>query len=170
MNRHFDLLTIGAGSGGVAISNRAAIHGAKCALIEAGRIGGTCVNVGCVPKKIMWNAAMLSHALDDAPDYGFSIPAHAFDWNILRLQRDQHVLALNGHYERHLAKNGVEIVRGTASFVGPKSVKVGAEVFTAEHIVIAVGGRPIIPRLPGAGYGITSDGFFELLVERLGRL
>src|SRR6185436_7838992 len=162
MNRHFDLLTIGAGSGGVAISNRAAMHGAKCALIEAGRIGGTCVNVGCVPKKIIWNAAMLSHALDDAPDYGFSIPAHAFDWNILRLQRDQHVLDLNGHYERHLTKNGVEIVRGMASFVGPKSVKVGADVFTAEHLVIAVGGRPIIPRLPGAAYGITSDGFFEL--------
>jgi glutathione reductase (NADPH) len=162
MNRHFDLLTIGAGSGGVAISNRAAAHGAKCALIEAGRIGGTCVNVGCVPKKIMWNAAMLSHALEDAPDYGFSIPAHGFDWNILRRQRDEHVRELNGHYERNLLKNGVEIVRGVASFAAPKTVKVGAELFTAEHVVIAVGGRPMIPPLPGAGLGITSDGFFEL--------
>src|SRR4051812_27158960 len=162
MNRHFDLLTIGGGSGGVAISNRAAAHGAKCALIEAGRIGGTCVNVGCVPKKVMWNAAMLSHSLHDAPDYGFSIPSHAFDWNILRRQRDQHVLDLNGHYERNLLKNGVEIVRGMAKFAGPKAVRVGGDLLTAEHVVIAVGGRPMMPQLPGATFGITSDGFFEL--------
>jgi len=162
MNRHFDLLVIGGGSGGVAVSNRAASYGAKCALIEAGRIGGTCVNVGCVPKKVMWNAASLAHALEDAPDYGFSVPAHAFDWAVLRRQRDQHVLDLNGHYERNLLKNGVEIVRGTARFVGPKTVKAGADTFTAGHIVIAVGGRPVVPELPGAGFGITSDGFFEL--------
>lgn len=162
MNRHFDLLVIGGGSGGVAVSNRAASYGAKCALIEAGRIGGTCVNVGCVPKKIMWNGASLAHAIEDAADYGFSIPAHSFDWPTLKRQRDQHVLDLNGHYERNLLKNGVEIVRGTARFVGPKTVKAGADTFTAEHIVIAVGGRPLVPELPGAGFGITSDGFFEL--------
>ena len=162
MNRHFDLLTIGAGSGGVAVSNRAAAHGARCVLIEAGRIGGTCVNVGCVPKKVMWNAASLSHALDDAPDYGFSITTHEFDWNILRLQRDQYVRDMNGHYERNLLKNGVEIVRGMAQFATLKSVKVGDDVLTADHVVIAVGGRPVMPQLPGAGLGITSDGFFEL--------
>ena len=162
MNRHFDLLVIGGGSGGVAVSNRAASYGAKCALIEAGRIGGTCVNVGCVPKKVMWNGASLAHAIEDAADYGFSIPAHSFDWPTLKRQRDQHVLDLNGHYERNLAKNAVEIVRGNARFVGPKTVKVGADTCTAEHIVIAVGGRPLVPDLPGAGFGITSDGFFEL--------
>jgi glutathione reductase (NADPH) len=162
MNRHFDLLVIGGGSGGVAVSNRAASYGAKCALIEAGRLGGTCVNVGCVPKKVMWNGASLAHAIEDASDYGFSVPSHAFDWAILKRQRDQHVLDLNGHYERNLLKNGVEIVRGTARFVGPKTVKVGADSFTAGHIVIAVGGRPVVPELPGAGFGITSDGFFEL--------
>ena len=165
MIRNFDLLTIGGGSGGVATSNRAASYGAKCALIESGRIGGTCVNVGCVPKKVMWNGANLMHAIDEAPDYGISVPSHAFDWTTLRRQRDQHVLDLNGIYERNLVKNGVEIVHGTARFVGPKTVKAGADTFTAEHIVIAVGGRPIVPELPGAGFGITSDGFFELAAQ-----
>lgn len=162
MTRHFDLVTIGAGSGGVAISNRAASYGARCALIEAGRIGGTCVNVGCVPKKVMWNGAVLAHALEEAPDYGFGVTGHAFDWKALKASRDQHVADLNGMYERNLAKNGVEIIRGSGRFVGPKTVKVGTEVLTADHVVIAVGGRPVMPDVPGAGLGITSDGFFEL--------
>ena len=130
MNRHFDLLVIGGGSGGVAASNRAASYGAKCALIEAGRLGGTCVNVGCVPKKVMWNGASLAHAIEDAADYGFSIPAHTFDWPSLKRQRDQHVLDLNGHYERGLVKNAVEIVRGDARFAGPKTVTVGPQTAT----------------------------------------
>jgi len=162
MARHFDLLTIGAGSGGVAISNRAASYGAKCALVESGRIGGTCVNVGCVPKKVMWNGAMLAHALEEAGDYGFGIQAPTFDWPALKAARDRHVLDLNGYYERNLAKNGVEIVRGSGRFVGPKTVKVGSETLSADHVVIAVGGRPVVPEVPGAGFGITSDGFFEL--------
>jgi len=162
MTRHFDLLTIGAGSGGVAVSNRAASYGAKCAIVEAGRIGGTCVNVGCVPKKVMWNGAELAHALEHAADYGFALSGHSFDWPTLKAKRDRHVLDLNGHYERNLAKNGVEIIRGSGRFIGPKTVKVGAEVLTADHVVIAVGGRPQIPDVPGAGLGITSDGFFEL--------
>jgi glutathione reductase (NADPH) len=165
MTRHFDLLTIGAGSGGVAISNRAASYGAKCAIIESGRIGGTCVNVGCVPKKVMWNGAALAHALEDARDYGFTLSGHAFDWPTLKARRDQHVLDLNGIYERNLAKNGVEIIRGSGRFIGPKTVKVGAEVLTADHVAIAVGGRPEIPEVPGAGLGITSDGFFELAAQ-----
>ncbi|MEQ1880794.1 MAG: glutathione-disulfide reductase [Burkholderiales bacterium] len=162
MAKHFDLLTIGGGSGGVAVSNRAASYGAKCALIESGRFGGTCVNVGCVPKKVMWNGASLAHAIEDAADYGFSIPSHKFDWATLKRHRDQHVLDLNGYYEKNLLKNGVEVVRGTARFVGPKTVKVGADTFSADHIVIAVGGHPVVPGIPGAGFGITSDGFFEL--------
>ena len=162
MNRQFDLLTIGGGSGGVAVSNRAASHGAKVALIESERLGGTCVNVGCVPKKVMWNGASLAHAIEDAADYGFSIPAHSFDWATLKRKRDQHVLDLNGHYERGLTKNGVEIVRGSARFVGPQTVKVGAETYSAKHIVIAAGGRPVKPDIPGAAFGITSDGFFDL--------
>ena len=122
MTRNFDLLTIGGGSGGVAVSNRAASYGAKCALIEAGRLGGTCVNVGCVPKKVMWNGASLAHAIEDAADYGFTISGTEFDWAHLKRNRDQHVLDLNGHYERTLLKNGVEIIRGFARFIGPKAV------------------------------------------------
>ena len=162
MTRHFDLLTIGAGSGGVAVSNRAASYGAKCALIESGRIGGTCVNVGCVPKKIMWNGALLAHALEDAPDYGFGAGSAALDWGRLKANRDRHVQELNALYERNLVRNGVEIVRGSGRFVGPKTVKVGAEILSADHVVIAVGGRPIVPDVAGAGFGLTSDGFFEL--------
>jgi glutathione reductase (NADPH) len=147
MNKQYDLLVIGAGSGGVAISNRAASYGAKCALVEAGRIGGTCVNVGCVPKKIMWNAANLMHALDEAPDYGI-VPGDAtFDWSVLRRQRDQYILDMNGAYERNLIKNGVELIRGSARFVGPATVKVGADTITAPHIVIATGGRAMVPEL-----------------------
>jgi glutathione reductase (NADPH) len=162
MNKEYDLLVIGAGSGGVAISNRAASYGARCALVEAGRIGGTCVNVGCVPKKIMWNAANLMHALDEAPDYGI-VPGEAtFDWSVLRRQRDQYVRDMNGAYERTLVKNGVELIRGSARFVGPGTVKVGADTITASHIVIATGGRPMVPEVPGAAFGMTSDDFFEL--------
>jgi len=162
MSRHFDLLTIGGGSGGVAVSNRAAQHGAKCALIERGRLGGTCVNVGCVPKKVMWNAAQIAHTLEDAADYGFALGTHEFHWNVLKRNRDAHVLDLNEGYARGLARNGVEVIRGNARFVGPKTVEVNGERLSGERVVIATGGHPIVPDVPGAELGITSDGFFEL--------
>ena len=162
MTRHFDLITIGGGSGGVAVSNRAALHGAKCLLIERGRLGGTCVNVGCVPKKVMWNGAQIAGVLEDAADYGFSVGAHRFDWATLKRERDRHVRELNGHYANYLAGNKVEVLQGEARFVGPKVVEVAGRRFSAEHIVIATGGHPMVPDVPGARLGITSDGFFEL--------
>jgi glutathione reductase (NADPH) len=162
MSEPFDLLTIGAGSGGVAISNRAAQYGARCVLIERGRLGGTCVNVGCVPKKIMWNAAHIAHTLEDAADYGFSTGAHVHDWSTLKSNRDRYVSDLNASYARGLKSNGVTLVQGTARFVGPKTVEVDGQRFTAKHVVIATGGHPIVPDVPGAELGITSDGFFEL--------
>jgi glutathione reductase (NADPH) len=162
VTRHFDLLTIGGGSGGVAVSNRAARYGAKCAVIERGRLGGTCVNVGCVPKKVMWNAAQLAHALEDAEDYGFAVGPQELHWDKLKRNRDQHVLDLNGIYERVLGSNAVEIVKGDARFVGAKTVEVKGERLSAEHVIIATGGHPIVPKVPGAALGITSDGFFEL--------
>jgi glutathione reductase (NADPH) len=165
MTRHFDLLTIGGGSGGVAVSNRAAQYGAKCAVVERARLGGTCVNVGCVPKKVMWNAAQLAHALEDAADYGFTLGTHQFDWTVLKRNRDGHVLDLNRIYAQTLARNRVEVIHGDARFVGPKTIDVNGEHISAEHVVIATGGHPIVPKVPGAMYGITSDGFFEL--ERL---
>lgn len=162
MSRHFDLLCIGGGSGGVATANRAGSYGARVALIEMGRLGGTCVNVGCVPKKIMWTAAQFAHGFDDAAGYGFSVPSHTLDWARLKTARDGYVRAMNAAYERYLGQNRVEIVRGRAAFTGPKSVQVNGEALTADHIVIATGGHPIIPDIPGADLGITSDGYFEL--------
>jgi glutathione reductase (NADPH) len=159
---HFDLLVIGGGSGGVATANRAASHGAKVALFEAGRMGGTCVNVGCVPKKIMWNAAVVAHAIEEAQGYGFEVRLGGFDWAQLKTSRDQYVRKLNAAYERGLISNKVEIVHAFARFVEPKTIEAGGERYRAEHIVVAVGGRPIVPELPGAELGITSDGFFEL--------
>lgn len=165
MTRHFDLLCIGGGSGGVATANRAASYGARVGLVESGRLGGTCVNVGCVPKKIMWTAAQHAHAIEDAAAYGFSVPPHAFRWERLKAARDAYVANLNGGYERNLRKNGVEIIAGRATLVGPDAVDIDGETVTAKHILIAVGGRPKLPAIPGAELGITSDGFFELTTQ-----
>ncbi len=162
MSRHFDLLCIGGGSGGVATANRAGSYGAKVGLIEMGRLGGTCVNVGCVPKKIMWTAAQFADGFEDAAGYGFSVPSHSFDWSKLKGARDAYVRNLNDSYAKYLGSNHVEIVRGRAKFTGPKTVEVDGEKITAEHIVIATGGHPVLPAIPGADLGITSDGYFEL--------
>lgn len=162
MSRHYDFLAIGAGSGGIAATNRAAAYGAKTARIEKARIGGTCVNVGCVPKKVMWNAATIAETLRDAPDYGFKLTLDGFDWSTLKQARDKYIKRLNGIYHRVGEQNNVDYIEGEARFTGPNSVEVNGETITAEHIVIAVGGRPTVPDLPGAELGITSDGFFEL--------
>ncbi len=162
MTTHYDLITIGGGSGGVAASNRAASYGAKCLLIEKARLGGTCVNVGCVPKKVMWNASQIAGGLEDADDYGFRIGGHTFDWAALKRERDQHVHDLNARYARYLGSNNVDVITGEAKFVGVKTVDVAGKRFSAEHVIVATGGHPIMPDLPGAHYGITSDGFFDL--------
>jgi glutathione reductase (NADPH) len=162
MVQHYDLIAIGGGSGGLSVAERAARHGARCALIEAGRLGGTCVNAGCVPKKVMWHAASLAHALDDAPGYGFRLDYFGFDWQKLKIARDRFVRDLNEWYLGYLTDARVELIRGFARFVGAHALEVGGEHLTADHIVIATGGRPRIPELPGAEFGITSDGFFEL--------
>jgi len=158
----FDLISVGGGSGGLACAQRAAEYGAKAAVIEPHRLGGTCVNVGCVPKKIMWNAASVALSLTDARDYGFNVTLGDSDWPALKLKRDAYVLRLNAIYERNLAAKGVAYVRGAARFLDKNTVEVNGERLTARHIVIATGGKPTWPLLPGAEHGITSDGFFEL--------
>jgi glutathione reductase (NADPH) len=158
----YDLLVIGGGSGGVATANRAASYGAKVALFEGGRMGGTCVNVGCVPKKIMWTAASLNEAVEEAVDYGFAAQPGALNWAELKLRRDAYIERLNGVYQRGLDNNKVDVVHAHARFVEPRVVEADGRRYTAEHIVIAVGGRPILPEVPGAELGTTSDGFFEL--------
>lgn len=162
MQKKFDLVVIGGGSGGIAMANRAASYGAKVALVEAGRLGGTCVNVGCVPKKIMWNAASIAQIFHEAGDYGFTARVEGFDWPALRKSRDDYVLWLTGRYQAGLEKNGVELLRGRARFESAHAVAVDGVRLEAPHVAIATGGRPIVPEVKGAGLGITSDGFFEL--------
>ncbi|MDP9013707.1 MAG: glutathione-disulfide reductase [Pseudomonadota bacterium] len=160
--RAFDLISIGGGSGGLACAQRAAEYGAKAAVIESHRLGGTCVNVGCVPKKVMWNAAGVALSLADAGDYGFDVePGHS-DWTVLKSKRDAYIHRLNGIYARNLSAKGVAQVQGTARFIDAHTVEVDGDRMTAPHIVIATGGLPIVPPLPGADLGITSDGFFAL--------
>jgi glutathione reductase (NADPH) len=158
----FDLIVIGGGSGGLAAAQRAAEYGARVALVESHRLGGTCVNVGCVPKKVMWNAADLAEGLRDAPGYGFALSAGAHDWPLLKEKRDAYVLRLNGIYEGNLAKRGITLIRGRAHFVDRRTVAAAGSSLSAAHIIIATGGRPLLPAIPGAELGITSDGFFEL--------
>jgi len=163
MAHEFDLIVIGGGSGGLAAAQRAAEYGARTILIESGRLGGTCVNVGCVPKKVMWNAADIADGLEDASEYGFRLGSDGgHDWPVLKARRDAYVLRLNGIYESNLAKRNVELLRGRAHFADARTVIVGDRKLTARHIIIATGSRPLVPPLPGAELGITSDGFFEL--------
>ncbi len=159
---HYDLLVIGAGSGGLSVAERAARHGARTLLIEAGRLGGTCVNVGCVPKKVMWHAASLAHNLDDARGFGFDVERHGFDWSALKLARDAFINGINTWYDGYLAEAGVQLVHGHARFEGTHTVSVDGQHYSAQHVVIATGGHARVPEIPGAGLGITSDGFFAL--------
>ncbi|QFH69025.1 glutathione-disulfide reductase [Enterobacter sp. E76] len=163
MTRHYDYLAIGGGSGGIASINRAAMYGKKCALIEAKELGGTCVNVGCVPKKVMWHAAQIAEAIHlYGPDYGFDTTVNHFDWKKLVASRTAYIDRIHTSYETVLKKNIVDVIRGFARFVDAHTVEVNGETITADHILIATGGRPSIPSIPGAEYGINSDGFFEL--------
>jgi len=162
MSDKFDFVVIGGGSGGIASARRAAEYGARTVVIEHGRLGGTCVNVGCVPKKIMWNAANLAHGFQDAREYGFDVPEVAHNWKALKKRRDAYVQRLNGIYARNLDNSKVETIEATAHLDGPNTVVAAGRRLTAKNILIATGGSPAIPDLPGAELGITSDGFFEL--------
>ncbi|WP_238118083.1 glutathione-disulfide reductase [Vibrio cincinnatiensis] len=163
MTTHFDYLCIGGGSGGIASANRAAMYGAKVALIEAKDLGGTCVNVGCVPKKVMWHGAQVAEALHlYAKDYGFDVDIKGLDWSTLIKNRQAYIGRIHQSYDRVLGNNKVNVIRGFARFVDEKTVEVNGKQYTADHILIAVGGRPSIPTIPGAEHGIDSNGFFEL--------
>jgi len=162
MAEHFDLITIGGGSGGLAAAQRAAEYGAKVALIEPAPLGGTCVNAGCVPKKITFNAASLAHALRDARDYGFDLEVRGQDWSGFVEKRQAYIQRLNGLYERNLANKGIEYITGRGRFTDSRTVAVGSRVLTGTHIMVATGGRPTVPDIPGRELGLTSDDFFRL--------
>jgi glutathione reductase (NADPH) len=165
MSQHYDLIAIGAGSGGLSVVEKAAKHGAKCAVVEVNDdLGGTCVNRGCVPKKVMWFAANLAHAQHDAQDYGFTTVPGKLDWGKLVNKRDNMIGGITDWYmDSFLSEAGIALIQGQARFVDAKTLEVNGETYTADHIVISTGGRPIVPTdIPGAEHGITSDGFFEL--------
>lgn len=158
----FDLIAIGGGSGGIATVNRAASYGARCLLIERDeRLGGTCVNRGCVPKKVMWYGAGVSQMIDEAAGYGFDVTRNGFDWHALVRKRETYIANINKAYDGYLGKNGVETLIGEARLDGPNTVVVGDKRYSAERILLASGGEPVVPDVPGAELGVTSDGFFE---------
>lgn len=172
--KHYDYLVIGGGSGGVASSRRAASYGAKTLLIESKALGGTCVNVGCVPKKVMWYASDLATRITHAHEYGLfeDLPLTKenlkFDWSAFKKKRDAYIHRLNGIYATNLAKEGVDVVFGLAKFNKEGKVEVQThdnktETYTADHILVATGGTPVVPdSIPGYEYGTDSDGFFHL--------
>ncbi len=158
----FDYLVIGGGSGGLASARRAAEYGARVALVETKELGGTCVNVGCVPKKVMWNAAELADALQSAAGYGFDLTLHGHDFAGLRARREAYIQRMRDVYERNLAKDKVELIRGRGTLVSAHEVRVGERVLSAEHVLIATGSAATFPAIPGAELGLSSDGFFAL--------
>ncbi|MBU2731562.1 glutathione-disulfide reductase [Acidithiobacillus ferridurans] len=162
MTQSYDLIVIGGGSGGIAMANRAARYGAVTALVAAGPLGGTCVNAGCVPKKIFWNAAHLAGQMKMAGEYGFDTIEPRFHWEHLKQRRDAYIGRLNERYAQGLDGNGVSLIRGHARFSGAHRIHVGDHTLEAAHILIATGGHPVWPDIPGAELGITSDGFFAL--------
>lgn len=162
MPAQFDLIVIGGGSGGLACAQRAADYGAKVAVLEPRPLGGTCVNVGCVPKKVMYYAASLAEGIRDAAGYGFDVTLEGHDWMALKRARDEYVRRLNGIYAGNLERRGITHVAQAGRFAEPGVVVAGDRLLAAPRIVIATGGHPVVPEVPGADLGVTSDGFFEL--------
>jgi glutathione reductase (NADPH) len=163
----FDYIVVGGGSGGIASARRAASHGAKVLLVERGHWGGTCVNVGCVPKKIMWTAASVAKAVDVAPDFGLGVTSRELDWPTLKRKRDAAVAHLRGLYEKGLSTAGVSTLQGSARFVASPSaaehcIDVDGVRYSAPHVLIATGSHPYVPDVVGAELGSTSDDFFAL--------
>jgi len=159
----YDLIAIGGGSGGIALVNRAASYGAKCLVIEQDSVmGGTCVNRGCVPKKAMWYAADMAHAIRNAPGYGFDVQAGKFDWNTFVGKRENYIGNINKYYVSSFEKNGVDTAYGKATLVDKNTIEVNGKQYTTQRIALAPGGTPTVPDIPGKELGITSDGFFEL--------
>ena len=159
----FDLICIGGGSGGIACANRAAEFGAKVAVVERDKLGGTCVNLGCVPKKIMWTAADLLHrAKHDLPAYSITAQNVQANWKELVEKRQAYIAKLNAIYADKLKTNKVTQIKGEAQFIDKHTIQVNGKKYSSKHIVIATGGQPLVPDVAGAELGITSDGFFKL--------
>uniref|UniRef100_A0A0N4Z0M4 Glutathione reductase n=1 Tax=Parastrongyloides trichosuri TaxID=131310 RepID=A0A0N4Z0M4_PARTI len=160
--KEFDYLVIGGGSGGIASARRAKEFNVSVGLIEYSRLGGTCVNVGCVPKKVMYNCASHAEAIRDHSDYGFDVTVNKFDFSKIKNSRDAYVRRLNSIYETNLKNSGVELIRGYGVFDEDGCVVVDGQKYRGKHTLIATGGKPKIPQIPGANLGTDSDGFFDI--------
>ncbi len=158
----FDLLTIGAGSGGVRAARMAGATGARVAVAEASDLGGTCVNLGCVPKKLLMYASAYRDAFDDAAGFGWTVGPRTFDWETLIKRKNAEISRLNGIYARLLDNAGVQLIRGFARVVDPHTVEVDNKRYTARNILVATGSRPRVPKIPGHQHIITSDEAFHL--------
>jgi glutathione reductase (NADPH) len=158
----YDLLVIGAGSGGVRASRIAASLGARVAVVEAGRLGGTCVNVGCIPKKLLSHAAHFSQAFEEARGFGWQLPPARFEWATLIANKNREIERLNGVYGQLLAGAGVDLIAGRARITGVHSVAVGDRTLSARHILVATGGRPQMPAIAGIEWAISSADAFSL--------
>ncbi|HCC83089.1 MAG TPA: glutathione-disulfide reductase, partial [Methylophaga sp.] len=162
MQYDYDLFVIGAGSGGVRASRMAASYGAKVAVCEDRYLGGTCVNVGCVPKKLYVYASEYSAHFNDAKGFGWQVSKPAFDWATLRDNKTDEISRLNGVYEGILDRAGVEIIDGRGKIIDAHTVEVNGKKFTTERILIATGGWPFIPDIPGKTHAVDSNGIFDL--------
>jgi glutathione reductase (NADPH) len=165
----YDLFTIGAGSGGVRASRVAASFGAKVAVAEERYLGGTCVNVGCIPKKLLVYASHYSEDFHDAAGYGWTVGEQRFDWATLIANKNTEIARLNGVYRKLLGDSGVEILDGHAEVLDPNTVIINGKKITARYILVAVGSWPLVPKFPGSEHLITSNEAFYLpaLPERV---
>ncbi|HSH85467.1 MAG TPA: FAD-dependent oxidoreductase, partial [Guyparkeria sp.] len=161
-SKHFDLIALGGGSGGLAVAERAAEYGKRVAVIEPAELGGTCVNAGCVPKKVMWYAANLAHDRVDAAAWGFPAATGGVDLATLTAKRHEFIVGINRFWNNYAKDLGIEVIKGYGRLAGGNQVDVDGSIYSADHIVLSTGGRPLVPPVPGAELGITSDGFFEL--------
>ena len=156
----FDLFVIGAGSGGVRAARFAAGFGAKVAVAESRYLGGTCVNVGCVPKKLLVYGAHVADELEQAAGFGWTLEEGHFDWGTLIANKNREIERLNGIYRNLLVNSGVTLLQGHARLTGANEVEVEGQRYTAEHILIATGGWPQVPEIPGKELAITSNDAF----------
>ena len=160
----FDFFVIGAGSGGVRAARMAAGMGVRVAVAEASALGGTCVNLGCIPKKLYSNAAHYAEGFEEARGYGWNVGEPTLDWARLKANRAAEILRLNGIYERLLVDAGVTVLRGRARLVDPHTVEVNGQRFEARHVLVATGGHPLMPEVPGGELAVSSDDMFDLSV------
>ncbi|MEO1394518.1 MAG: glutathione-disulfide reductase [Cyanobacteria bacterium J06634_5] len=162
MTYDFDLFVIGGGSGGIATARRAASYGAKVAVAESDRLGGTCVNRGCVPKKLMVYASRFPKYVEDSAGYGWDVAPGNFDWRQMITDVTNEVKRLNGIYQRMVDNADVKVFPAHAKLLDGHTIEVGDEKVTAERILVAVGGKPVKPDIPGLEHAITSDDMFEM--------